>query len=138
MPEAKPGVTIKTLADRLREAETGPRQSIKSIRSEALSVYKERLEFSSSEKWRILKNVAMTSLAFTFLYTAFQGMMNIQSSINPENGLGTIALSMIYLTQMVSCLFVPKLMIDKLTVKWTMVLTLSFYAPYIAAQFYPR
>lgn len=138
MTEPQQSFQPKTLADRLREAETKPRVSIKSIRSEALSMYKERLEFSPSEKWRILKNVAMTSLSFTFLYTAFQGMMNIQSSINPENGLGTYALSMIYLAQMVSCLFLPKLMIDKLTIKWTMVVTLSFYAFYISAQFYPR
>lgn len=137
MSETKRAVQIKTLVDRLRETEirNSPRVS---IRSDAVSVFKERLEYSPSEKWRILKNVAMTSLSFTFLYTAFQGMMNIQSSINAEYGLGTIALSVIYLTQMVSCLFVPKLMIEKMTVKWTMVLTLSFYVPYIAAQFYPR
>lgn len=137
MSDSKPDKPIKTLADKLREAETrnSPRLS---IRSEVTSIYKERLEFSPKEKWRILKNVGMTSLAFTFLHTAFQGMMNIQSSINPEHGLGTIALSVIFLTQMLSCLFLPNYVIDKLTVKWTIVFTIGSFAPYIAAQFYPR
>lgn len=137
MADRKPDFQIKTLADRLRETETrnSPRMSIK---SEVLSIYKERLEFNPKEKWRILKNVAIISLAFTFLHTAFQGMMNIQPSINPENGLGTIALSVIFLTQMISCLLLPKYMIEKLTVKWTIVSTIGLFAPYIAAQFYPR
>lgn len=100
--------------------------------------YKEKLEFNPREKWRILKNVIVMSTAFTFLYTAFQGMMNLQSSINAEDGLGTISLACIYASLMVSCIFLPTIIIQRLTAKWTLVITLIGYLPYIAAQFYPR
>lgn len=137
MSDDKHEFPAKTVVDRIREKETHNSPRI-SIHSEAVSVYKDRLDYNPNEKWRILKNLAVISLTFAFLYTAFQGMMNIQSSINAEHGLGTVALGMIFLSQMISCLIVPKLMIEKLTIKWTLIVTISFYAVYISAQFYPR
>ena len=35
-------------------------------------------------------------------------------------------------------MFVPSFMIKKLTVKWTMVVSIFCYSTYIAAQFYPE
>lgn len=40
--------------------------------------------------------------------------------------------------QVVSCIFVPTFLIKRLTVKWTLCASILCYAPYIAAQFYPR
>lgn len=129
--------TLKFMQDKLKEQKLQDgRPSIGlSVNS---SLYREKLEFNPSEKWRILKNVAVMSTAFTFLYTGFQGMMNIQSSINAEGGLGTISLAFIYGTLMLSCIFLPTFMIQRITVKWTLVVTLLCYLPYITAQFYPR
>lgn len=62
----------------------------------------------------------------------------MQSSINAKDGLGTISLSVIYAALVVSCIFVPTYVIRRLTVKWTLCLSMLCYAPYIAAQFYPR
>ena len=53
-------------------------------------------------------------------------------------GLGTTSLAVIYAALVVSCMFVPTLMIKKLTVKWTMVVSIFCYSTYIAAQFYPQ
>lgn len=131
MPEER-RVTIRGHKDDHLDDSTGVRPSLDG------SLYKEKLEFSSREKWRILKNVTVISTAFTFLYTGFQGMMNIQSSINAEGGLGTISLAFIYGSLMVSCIFLPTIMIQRFTAKWTLVVTLMGYIPYIAAQFYPR
>lgn len=39
---------------------------------------------------------------------------------------------------MVSCIFLPTLIIRKLTVKWALFFSMMCYAPYIAAQFHPR
>ncbi|XP_071443973.1 UNC93-like protein [Hetaerina americana] len=96
------------------------------------------LSFSPKEKWRILKNVTVVSVAFMFQFTAFQGTANLQSSINAKDGLGTVSLSAIYAALVASCVLVPTLLIRRLTVKWTLSLSMLCYAPYIAAQFYPQ
>ncbi|CAG5039159.1 unnamed protein product [Parnassius apollo] len=96
-----------------------------------------KVKLSRNEKWRILKNVAAVSAAFMVQFTAFQGTANLQSSINAADGLGTVSLSSIYAALVVSCIFVPTFLIKRLTVKWTLCLSMMCYAPYIAAQFYP-
>ena len=97
-----------------------------------------KCRLSRREKWRILKNIAAVSLAFMVQFTAFQGTANLQSSINAAEGLGTVSLSAIYAALVVSCIFVPTFLIKRLTVKWTLCLSMLMYAPYIGAQFYPR
>ncbi|KAG8236876.1 hypothetical protein J437_LFUL016432, partial [Ladona fulva] len=96
------------------------------------------LSFPPQEKWRILKNVTIVSIAFMFQFTAFQGIANLQSSINAKDGLGTVSLSAIYAALVISCMLIPTLLIRCLTVKWTLCFSMLCYAPYIAAQFYPR
>ncbi|XP_068620378.1 UNC93-like protein [Battus philenor] len=96
-----------------------------------------KVKLSRNEKWRILKNVAAVSAAFMVQFTAFQGTANLQSSINAADGLGTVSLSSIYAALVVSCIFVPTFLIKRLTVKWTLCLSMLCYAPYIGAQFYP-
>ncbi|XP_076262832.1 UNC93-like protein isoform X2 [Rhynchophorus ferrugineus] len=97
-----------------------------------------KFKMSTKEKWRILKNVASISCAFMIQFTAFQGTANLQSSINAKDGLGTLSLSSIFAALVVSCIFVPSFLIKRLTVKWTLCLSMLCYAPYIAAQFYPK
>ncbi|XP_037025609.1 UNC93-like protein [Bradysia coprophila] len=99
---------------------------------------REKVKLSRSEKWRILKNVTILSCAFMVQFTAFQGTANLQSSINAKDGLGTVSLSAIYAAIVVSCIFIPTLVIRRLTVKWTLCASMCCYAPYIAAQFYPK
>lgn len=96
-----------------------------------------KVKLPRNEKWRILKNVAAVSCAFMVQFTAFQGTANLQSSINARDGLGTVSLSSIYAALVVSCIFVPTFLIKRLTVKWTLCLSMMCYAPYIAAQFHP-
>lgn len=67
-----------------------------------------------------------------------QGTANLQSSINAKESLGTVSLSAIYAAIVVSCIFIPTLVIRRLTVKWTLCCSMLCYAPYIGAQFYPK
>lgn len=99
---------------------------------------REKVKLAQSEKWRILKNIGVVSFAFMVQFTAFQGTANLQSSINAKDSLGTISLSAIYGALVVSCSFLPTLIIRKLTVKWALFFSMMCYAPYIAAQFHPR
>ena len=43
-------------------------------------------KFERRERWKILKNVIAISFAFMCLFTSFQGVSNLQSSINTEGG----------------------------------------------------
>ncbi|XP_014612373.1 PREDICTED: UNC93-like protein [Polistes canadensis] len=97
-----------------------------------------KFKLSRGEKWRILKNIGTVSVAFMVQFTAFQGTANLQSSINASDGLGTVSLSAIYAALVLSCIFVPTFLIKRLTVKWTLCLSMLCYAPYIGSQFYPR
>lgn len=58
--------------------------------------------------------------------------------MNAKDGLGTVSLSAIYAALVVSCIFLPTLIIRKLTVKWTLVCSMLCYVPYIAFQLFPR
>ncbi|XP_055586539.1 UNC93-like protein [Uranotaenia lowii] len=98
---------------------------------------RDKVKLSKGETWRIIKNVSTVSFAFMVQFTAFQGTANLQSSINAKDGLGTISLATIYAALVVSCIFLPTLIIRKLTVKWTLCVSMLCYAPYIGAQFYP-
>ncbi|XP_030387521.1 uncharacterized protein LOC115634101 [Scaptodrosophila lebanonensis] len=90
------------------------------------------------ETWRILKNVAVLSIAMMTQYVAYQGTLNLQSSLNAEGGLGTIALSGIYLSMGASCLVLPTLMIRRLTCKWTLVIGMICFIPYIGFQLFSK
>ncbi|CAL4114148.1 unnamed protein product [Meganyctiphanes norvegica] len=87
------------------------------------------------EKMGMLKNVIVISFAFTFLFTAFNSMSNLQSSINKVSG--TMSLSVLYAALVFSCAFIPTWMIKTLKAKWTLVISMLGYSLYIAAQFYP-
>ena len=54
------------------------------------------------------------------------------------DGLGSTSTSVLYAALVVSSMFVPTLLIKKLTVKWAMVVSIFCYSTYIAAQFHPE
>ena len=98
---------------------------------------------SSSSSWtrskeQIKKNLFIIGLAWIFLFTAFQAMANLQSSLNSDDGLGTASLSTIYITLVISCAFLPPLVIDRLGLKWSIVASQFMYLLYLAANIYPK
>ena len=73
-----------------------------------------------------------------FQFTAYGSMANLQSSLNIDGGLGTASLSTIYVTLILSCLFVPPFMINHIGLKWTIVISQVCYLLFIAANMYPK
>lgn len=84
----------------------------------------------------ILKNVFVVSLAFTFLFTAFNSMANLQTSLNKEEGVGAWSLSTIYVSLIISCMFLPNFIIARLGCKWTIPISMAGYILYMCANFY--
>ena len=91
-----------------------------------------------SEARRIYRNVLLISTAFLLLFVAFESMSKLQSSINTVENLGLWSSVAVYLSLILSCLFLPSILISSLSVKWTMVACVFSYSSYIAAQFSPQ
>ncbi|KAL3858703.1 hypothetical protein ACJMK2_008964 [Sinanodonta woodiana] len=87
-------------------------------------------------KFQIIKNVVAVSFGFLFLFASFQSLSNLQSSLNKEAGLGVIGLSVIYAALVVSCMFLPPVIIAHLGCKWTVAFSMLCYILYMAANFY--
>ena len=96
------------------------------------------VEQVKTEKRRIYLNLILVSLAFLLLFTAFETTNKLQSSINDEDGLGTASNAVLYTAIVLSCMFIPSIMIERMTVKWTMVVSIFCYSINIASQFYPK
>ncbi|GBM49566.1 UNC93-like protein [Araneus ventricosus] len=88
-------------------------------------------------KGRILKNLIILCLGYFFLFSSYQALANLQSTLNIEDDLGVVSQSVIYAALIFSSLFLPKLIIRKFGCKITLVLCTLTYAPYVAANFYP-
>ncbi|WAR12257.1 UN93A-like protein [Mya arenaria] len=85
---------------------------------------------------RILKNLTVVSFGFLLLFTAFQSLSNLQSSLNKSEGLGVIGLSVIYGALVISCMFLPPFIIARLGCKWTIPLSMGCYVLYMCANLY--
>lgn len=95
-------------------------------------------EECKKERFKIIKNMIIISFGFLFLFTAFQSLQNLQSSLNPDQGLGLASLSVIYAALIFSCMFVPPYMIGRLGCKWTLVLSMISYVLFTVANYYAR
>lgn len=84
-------------------------------------------------QWRILKNLLVTCLGFLFLFSAFQSLSSLQTTINRQ---GSMSQSLIYGSFALSSLLLPKLMITKLGCKTTLVLSMLAYIPFMVSNYY--
>ncbi|XP_071173792.1 protein unc-93 homolog A-like isoform X2 [Mytilus edulis] len=85
---------------------------------------------------RILKNVFVVSIGFMFLFTSFQSLSNLQSTLNKDEGLGTGGLAVVYGALVVSCMLLPSFVIAHLGCKWTVTLSMLCYIAYMALNFH--
>ncbi|XP_015673950.1 protein unc-93 homolog A [Protobothrops mucrosquamatus] len=83
-----------------------------------------------------LKNVIVISFGFTFLFTAYGGLQNLQSSLHSEEGLGVASLSVIYAALILSSMFLPSVIIKKFGCKWTIVGSMCCYITFSLGNFY--
>ena len=67
------------------------------------AVADEALSWSSA---RLYKNLLLLSISFFFVFSAFQALSNLQSSINCDAGLGLASLAAIYATIIVSGMYI--------------------------------
>ncbi|CAJ0581376.1 unnamed protein product, partial [Mesorhabditis spiculigera] len=140
-------ITMQTLMNSVDEAEDSPLRLPSYIYSQdfiAKIIRKQkRLQMSGAEKRRadkimqkIKSNLWIISVAFLFLFTAFHGLQNLQTSVNSR--LGADSLMAHYVSLAISSLFVPSFMIDRLGCKQTLIISMVIYTLYIFTNFLPR
>ncbi len=86
------------------------------------------------EKRNILKNIILVSFVWTLNFTAFIGLSQLQSSLHTEDGIGTVTQTVLYAGFVLSCLFVPKIMINQFGHKWSMAIAIVGYILWDAAN----
>ncbi|XP_021944765.1 UNC93-like protein [Folsomia candida] len=92
--------------------------------------------YDPKETRRMSKNIHVVSLGFLLLFTAYNGMSNLLSSFYHVDGLGTYTNATVYAFLVLSSLFIPSFAMRKLTVKWTLVASISGYTLYMVAQYH--
>ncbi|ESO90997.1 hypothetical protein LOTGIDRAFT_163509 [Lottia gigantea] len=85
-------------------------------------------------KFQILKNLAVVSFGFFSLFTAFISISNLQTSLNIDDGVGPGSLSIIYGALVLSCMFLPPIVIAHLGCKWTIAISMTGYILYMGAN----
>ncbi|KAG8184975.1 hypothetical protein JTE90_020021 [Oedothorax gibbosus] len=86
---------------------------------------------------RIIKNLAVITCTFVLLFTAYDGLSMLQSTMNGKHGIGSASQAVVYLSFAISSLLLPKYTIKKLGCKMTLFVGTVLYLPYIAANAYP-
>lgn len=82
------------------------------------------------------KNLFVLSSGFVLVFTAFRAIQNLESTLNQPSRLGVIAMALVHGTMSASCVLSP-IIVRRLSSKWTMVIGLTFYMFWVAANFYP-
>ncbi|KAF6026923.1 UNC93A [Bugula neritina] len=107
-----------------------------SARGDEKSEQDSEMEFESiTQIWR---NGLVMFTGFLLLFTAFQSLQFLQSSLFIDEGMGTTVLAVIYGSLIVSAFFLPSPMIGTLGCKWTLSVSMGCYIMYMAAHFYAR
>ena len=86
------------------------------------------------EKNKIFKNIVLISFCFLLNFNAFQTLSRLQSSLHRVDGMGTINQSVLYAALVLSCLVLPKIIINLVGHKWTIPLAFGGYITWMAAN----
>ncbi|CAL1534224.1 unnamed protein product, partial [Lymnaea stagnalis] len=83
-----------------------------------------------------MRNCLVLSVSFTFVYTAYLAIQNLQSSLNQEANLGVVSLSVLYGTIIIFGTQAP-IFIKFIGAKRVLVLAWVIHIIYTASNFYP-
>ncbi len=89
----------------------------------------------STKTW-VYRNSAGLGFAFLVVFSAFQGLQNLQSVLHSEGGLGLASLSILYSFFTLSCFITPGI-IQILGTKYAILIGFVCHLIYTTANFYP-
>ena len=89
------------------------------------------------EHLKYVKNLVILSFSFFFIFGPYLSVRNLQSSIIEDSTLAFFALSTIYASLFIGCIFATTI-VQRLRPKRTIVLCMCSYVFYVAANYYPH
>lgn len=92
-------------------------------------------EYHATTK-RPTRETVVAAISFLFVFTAFQALQNLQSSLHQQQGLGVASLAALYATSFLTSFFTPAIVYN-LGVKVTILLAWMAHCVYVACNFYP-
>ncbi len=111
------------------------------ITKDGKKVYHRTLSTANEEEDEVIqpgkyvKNLIVLSVSFMFIFTAYMSLRNLQSSINSDDGLAVYALSTVYASLFLGCIFATTI-VQRLRPKNTMMLCMIGFLVYVGANFY--
>ncbi|XP_054718882.1 UNC93-like protein [Uloborus diversus] len=90
-----------------------------------------------NEKSKIIKNLVALAFGHFLVFTAFDSLSNLQSTVNQKGGLGIASQSVIYACFTISSFFLPTYFIKNFGCKKTLIISVFSICPYVAANMYP-
>ncbi|UJR32834.1 hypothetical protein I4U23_020296 [Adineta vaga] len=98
---------------------------------------KEKEEVPPFSVRQIYKNLAVLSIAFVLLFTAYSGIAALQSSLNTKGNVGVNSLLVSTIFVLFSSIFLTGISMDIFGLKWTIVIGEIAYILYIGANIRP-
>ncbi|XP_065676537.1 protein unc-93 homolog A-like [Hydra vulgaris] len=83
------------------------------------------------------KNLLILSMGFFLIHSAFLPIQNIQGSLHKDPALGFGSLTALYASAILSCCFLPNLLMAKFKPKILTILSMSSFPLYVLANFMP-
>ncbi|CAF5068288.1 unnamed protein product [Rotaria sp. Silwood1] len=83
---------------------------------------------------QVYKNLIIISLGFVIMYTAFTGILSLQSSLNAKGNVGVNSLIVINIFILFSAIFLTGISIDIFGLKWTIIIAEIAYILYISTN----
>ncbi|CAF4276060.1 unnamed protein product, partial [Didymodactylos carnosus] len=87
---------------------------------------------------RAKKNFIVICLTFILIYTPYNAVTNLQSSINIDKNIGLYSLAVISVCSVVSCLFLTHPFISIFGYKWSIFISQVGFLLFIVANIYPK
>jgi len=92
-------------------------------------------DWKTREKRRLMLNLFVISVVFIFTFTAYAGLQNLESSLNP--GIGVYSLAAITGCGAISCILAPTI-IKYIGAKGALIISALCLALFVSANFYPK
>ena len=122
--------------DKIRDAEEPGVETKLTYENIAYNNSETKQDAALDTKLTTFRNLSVVCISFLLLFSAFLSLANLQSSINVAEGLGTTGLTFVFITKVMSSLFLPPLVLSKMGMKWTMCISMFGYIAYIGASFH--
>ena len=84
------------------------------------------------------RNILILSVSILFIFTAFQALQSLQSSLNATGGKGVACLAVLYGFMCISSLLLAPVLLGILRPKWTLAICFVCHCLFTASNFYPQ